>query len=52
MSSLKLLTYFSANNPHFYDPDMDSNFMVQIIREYSKFEDSFCHNNMIKFYPE
>ena len=45
---------FFGDNPHFYDSDKNSKFLVRIIRGCSKFEASFCRNNkgLIKFFHE
>ena len=48
------LPYFSADNSDFYYSDMDSKFLVRIIRGYSKFEVRFCRCNkdMMKLFHE
>ena len=51
-NSNKNLQYFCGNNPRIYESEIDSKFLMRIIRGYSKFEVSFYQNNkaMIKFF--
>ena len=50
-NSNEKLQFFSGNNPRIYESEIDSKFLMRIIRGYSKFEVSFYQNNktMIKF---